>query len=122
MEPDKQEIFDLLEYFYQITLAVKRAVDRGSWENLSGHLEERQNLIERLENFAEFLEGSDREKALSILLKVVRLDEEIRATVKYLVNQDLLQLKEKREKLSALQHFREHMDSSLSPRFLEKKG
>lgn len=122
MEPNKQEIFDLLEYFSQITLLIKREIEAGCWENLPVHLEERQNIIKRLESFTEFLEGSERERTLSILLEVVRLDEEIRAKVKDLVHRDLRQLQEKREKLYALRHFRKHMGSPLSPRFLEKKG
>ena len=118
-----QEVFELLESFYRVTLAMKEEVDAGQWDNFSLHVQERQEVIENLSDSLMTLGEEEKRKALSILIEVLHLDENIRNKMEDLMHQDLLRLKEEQDKLSALRKFREGiMPSSPPPRFLEKRG
>jgi len=116
-------VFELLESFYRVTLAMKEEVDAGQWDNFSLHVQERQEVIENLSDSLMTLGEEEKRKALSILIEVLHLDENIRNKMEDLMHQDLLRLKEEQDKLSALRKFREGiMPSSPPPRFLEKEG
>lgn len=117
-----QQIFEFLESFRRITLTMKAEVETGKWGQFPIHVQERQVLIEKLGNVLVTLEEEKKKKAASILIEVLHLDEEIRTKVRELMHQDLLKLKEERDKISALRHFRESMVLLSPPRFLEKEG
>jgi len=118
-----QEVFELLESFYRVTLAMKEEVDAGQWDNFSLYVQERQEIMEKLSDSLMTLGEEEKGEALSILIEVLYLDENIRNKMEDLMHQDLLRLKEEQDKLSALRKFREGMKpSSPPPRFLEKRG
>jgi len=122
MDQSQQAIFELLKNLRQITLVMKEEVEAGKWEQFPLHVQERQEVIEKLSNSLATLGAGEKEKVLSILVEVLHLDEDIRTRVEDLMRQDLLKLKGEQDKLSALRHFRDSMAPPLYPRFLEKKG